>query len=211
MGLLTQGQEQGSALPHRHRRLAGKIRPADGRWSWEQRLRSKPRRWGLRWGLGGDGRLTKEADSDEVLEQWVSAGERSEEQSRVPARGSREFTASVQSSGWCRRGWRGTRTAVRGGPTMASAAAKGAEEEEGSLHGGCSFYSWRRRLAKVVSAAAEAVASATVWTRSARAGTVVRTGRLTSGPQRFYMFFNLSKTSSTLKIKIDTLTCSKNS
>jgi hypothetical protein len=38
-------------------------------------------------------------------------------------------------------------------------AAKGAEEEEGSLHRGCSFYSRQRRLAKAAQAAAGAMAT----------------------------------------------------
>jgi hypothetical protein len=40
-----------------------------------------------------------EADDSEVLGQWVRAGERLEEQPRVPARGSREFTVSVRAQG----------------------------------------------------------------------------------------------------------------
>jgi hypothetical protein len=42
-------------------------------------------------------------------------------------------------------------------------------------------------------------------------GAVVRKGRLTGGPQRFRIFSNVSKTGSTLKIKMDALSCSKNS
>jgi hypothetical protein len=38
-------------------------------------------------------------------------------------------------------------------------AAKGAKEEKGSLHGGCSFYSRWRRLAKAVRAVGGAVAA----------------------------------------------------
>jgi hypothetical protein len=41
-------------------------------------------------------------------------------------------------------------------------------------------------------------------------GTVVRTGRLMGGPKRFWIFFNVSKTSSTLKINMGALSCSKN-
>jgi hypothetical protein len=40
-----------------------------------------------------------EAGNGEVLGWWVRAGERPEEQSRAPVRGSREFTVSVRSSG----------------------------------------------------------------------------------------------------------------
>jgi hypothetical protein len=42
-------------------------------------------------------------------------GGRAEEQPTVPARGSRELTASVRSSGWCQGVWRGTGAAVHGG------------------------------------------------------------------------------------------------
>jgi hypothetical protein len=85
--------------------------------------RGKPRRWGLRWGLGGDGRLTKEASGGEVLGRQVRVGERPEEQPRVPARGSREFTASVRRLGRCQGVWRGTGVAVHGGSMTASTAA----------------------------------------------------------------------------------------
>jgi hypothetical protein len=74
--------------------------------------------------LGNDGRLTKEAGDGEVLDQRVRAGERLEEQPRVPARGSREFTASVQSSGRCWGVHRGTKVSVRSGSTTASTAAQ---------------------------------------------------------------------------------------
>jgi hypothetical protein len=74
-------------------------------------------------GLGDDGRLTKEAGDGEVLERRVRAGERLEEQPRVPTRGSREFTASVRSSGRCRGVQRGTRVAVRSGSMIASTVA----------------------------------------------------------------------------------------
>jgi hypothetical protein len=53
-------------------------------------------------GLGGDERLTMEAGGSEVLSRRVRAGERPEEQPRVPARGSRLFTMLVRSSGGVR-------------------------------------------------------------------------------------------------------------
>jgi hypothetical protein len=65
-------------------------------------------------------RLTKEASGGEVLGRWVHTGERPEEQPRVPARGSREFTVSVRSSGRCQGVWRRTGAAVHGGSSMAS-------------------------------------------------------------------------------------------
>jgi hypothetical protein len=54
----------------------------------------------------------------------VCAGERPEEQPRVPARGSREFTASVRSSRGCQGVRRGTRVADHGGSMTASMAAQ---------------------------------------------------------------------------------------
>jgi hypothetical protein len=87
--------------------------------------------------------------------------------------------------------------------------------------GGCSFYSWWRRLAKAARAVIGAVAAAKPWVRQnggghgpnavGTSGAVVRTGRLTGGPQRFWIFSNLSKTGSTLKIKMGALSYSKNS
>jgi hypothetical protein len=153
MGFSARGREQGNSLPYRHRWLAGKIQPANGRWSWGQRPRSKPRRWGLLWGLGGDGRLTKEAGGGDVLGRQVRVGERPEEQPRVPARGSSEFTASVRSSGQCRGVWRGTGAAVRGGSTMASMTAqwrrRGRRRKKGHSTGGAPFIAggggWQRR------------------------------------------------------------------
>jgi hypothetical protein len=124
MGFSARGREQGSSLPYWHQRLADKIRSAGSWWSCRQRPRSKPRRWGLRWGLVGDGKLTKEAGGGEVLIRWVCTGERPEEQSRVSTRGAREFTASVRSSGRCRGVQRGTRAAVHGGSTMTSTVAQ---------------------------------------------------------------------------------------
>jgi hypothetical protein len=65
-----------------------------------------------------------EAGSGEVLGRRVRSGELPQEQPRVPARGSREFTASVRSSGQCRGVQRGTRLAVHGGSMLASMAAQ---------------------------------------------------------------------------------------
>jgi hypothetical protein len=79
---------------------------------------------GALWGLGGDGRLTKEARGGEVLGRWVCAGELLEEQPRVPARGLREFKASVWSSGRCRGVQRWTGAAVHGGSMTASTVAQ---------------------------------------------------------------------------------------
>jgi hypothetical protein len=73
-------------------------------------------------------------------------------------------------------------------------AVKGVEEEEGSLHGGCSFYSRRRRLAKAARAAAGAVAVVKLGRGKAAAtavstgGAIVQTARLTSGPSGFRFF-----------------------
>jgi hypothetical protein len=60
----------------------------------------------------------------------VRANELSEEQPRVPTRGSREFTASVWSSGRCRWFQRVSRAVVHGGSMMASTTV-----QKGSLHG----------------------------------------------------------------------------
>jgi hypothetical protein len=70
---------------------------ADGRWS--SGRGASPGDADFAGGLGSDERLTKEAGGGEVLSRRVRAGERPEEQPRVPARGSREFTMLVRSSG----------------------------------------------------------------------------------------------------------------
>jgi hypothetical protein len=64
-----------------------------------------------------------EVGGGEVLRRQVRAGERPEEQLRVPARGSREFTASVRRLGRCQGVWRGTGVVVHGGSMTASTAA----------------------------------------------------------------------------------------
>jgi hypothetical protein len=136
-----------------------------------------------------------------------------EEQLRVPVRGLRELTASVQSPRRCQVVRRGTGAAVHTGSMMASPMAlKGAEEEKGSLHmGRGSFYSRQKKLAKAARAAAGAVAVVKLgvaerrwpWSKCGRhSGAIVRTGWLTGGPQRFQIFSNLSKTVSNLKIQM---------
>jgi hypothetical protein len=108
-----------------------------------------------------------EAGSGEVLERWVHTSERPEEQPRGPARGSREFTASVWSSGRCQGVQRGTGAVVHSGSMTASTTVqwqrRGLRRKKGSLHRGeggrCSFYSWWRWLAKVARAVGGAVAA----------------------------------------------------
>jgi hypothetical protein len=78
------------------------------------------------------------------------------------------------------------------GKYSGAVVVKGAEEEKGSLHGGCSFYSRWRRLAKAARAAGGAVAAAKPWVWQSSGdhgpntvgtgGTVVQTGRLMGGP-----------------------------
>jgi hypothetical protein len=62
----------------------------------------------------------------------------------VPARGSREFTASVRSSGRCQEA-RWLNDAKHSGVVV----VKGAEEEKGLLHGGAPFIAggggWQRQ------------------------------------------------------------------
>jgi hypothetical protein len=65
-----------------------------------------------------------EAGGGEVLGQWAHAGERPEEQPRVLVRGSREFTASVRSSGRCQGDRKGTGEVDYGGTMTASTAAQ---------------------------------------------------------------------------------------
>jgi hypothetical protein len=81
-----------------------------------------------------------EAGSGEVLERRVHTGERPEEQPRGPARGSREFMASVWSSGRCQGVQRGTGAVVHSGSMMASTAVqwqrRGLRRKKGSLHWG---------------------------------------------------------------------------
>jgi hypothetical protein len=138
--------------------------PAGSRWSWGPWPRSTSWQWGLRWGLGDDGRLTRESGGGEVLGRWVHTGERSEEQPRVPVGGSRQFMTSVRSSRRCREVQRGTRPAVHGGSMMASTAAQWRQRGGGGKRvfprgGGCSFYIRWRRWAKAAWAAGGAVAA----------------------------------------------------
>jgi hypothetical protein len=65
-----------------------------------------------------------EAGGGEVLGWRVHAGERPEEQPRVPARGSREFMKLVRSSGRSQGVRRGTEKVVHGVSTTASMAAQ---------------------------------------------------------------------------------------
>jgi hypothetical protein len=71
-------------------------------------------------------------------------------------------------------------------------AVKGVEEEEGSLHGGCSFYSRRRRLAKAARAATGAVVKVgrdkAAVTAVSTGGAIVQTAWLMSGPSGFIFF-----------------------
>jgi hypothetical protein len=106
-----------------------------------------------------------------------------------------------------RRGAWGTDGVFEEGPEWRSMVARqrqarwrscieAAEEEKGSLHrGGCSFYSRWRQLAKAARATGGAVVAAKPWAwqsgggRSPNmVGTIVRTGRLMGGPQRFQIF-----------------------
>jgi hypothetical protein len=87
--------------------------------------------------------------------------------------------------------------------------------------GGAPRYTRQRRFEKAAQVAGIAVVAVKPWAPQRGSshgpnavgtnGTVVRTGQLTGGPQRFRIFSNLSKTGSTLKIKKGALTCSKNS
>jgi hypothetical protein len=104
-------------------------------------------------GFGSNGRLTMEASSGEVLGLQVCTGERPEKQSRVPMRGSREFTASVQSSGWWRGVRRGTRAAVNSGSTTASTAAQWRRRV------------WRRKKGCTTGGGAAFIASRGGWQR----------------------------------------------
>jgi hypothetical protein len=138
-GLSAWDWEQGSSLPYRHRRLAGKIRSAGAREPWGQRPRSKPQRRRLHWGLDGVERLTKGTGSGEALGRWVHAVERQEELSKGLARASRKLPASVRSSGGdgnCGGGpgwWFVVAQWWQYGGTV---AANGAEEEKGRSRGG---------------------------------------------------------------------------
>jgi hypothetical protein len=93
-----------------------------------------------------------EASGGEVFGWRECAYVRPEEQLRVPVRGLRELTASVQSPRRCQVVRRGTGAAVHTGSMMASPMAlKSAEEEKGSLHMGrggpfiVGRRSWQRR------------------------------------------------------------------
>jgi hypothetical protein len=48
LNLLARGRARGGFLPHRHRWLVGKIRPASGRWSAVEWPGSKPTGWRTR-------------------------------------------------------------------------------------------------------------------------------------------------------------------
>jgi hypothetical protein len=87
----------------------------------------------------------------------------------VPTRGSREFMASVRSSGQCRVVQRRIGVVVHGGSMMASMAVQWWSRGEGGKRvaprggGGCSFSSSQRWLAMVVRVAAGAGAALKLW------------------------------------------------
>jgi hypothetical protein len=218
-GLLAHGRKTGELFFHRRRRLAGKIRSADGRWSAVEWPGSNPVGW--RTGLV----VAERGGSSEglsVVEGISGGGKTLASRSRGHRRGPSGWEEVLGDamlgvgSRWSERCWSGLSVVAQ---RWRARWRSGGEAGGGGRKGGCSFYSYQRggtKAAQVAGGGGKAVGTTKQqrpWSEGCRRGWAPLFGQVPDlwAPRGFTSFQNLSKPPQTCEIKMDALFCSKNS